>query len=354
MTADLLLVDRCAADVFEFVATDPLMRRAFARAREMFFAGAAPRSDPGESELAHARLMDWFVFDHKLSDGRTPLEVYLRVRGPRLAEAMRAAAEDFRYNVYSVFEVVRVEPGRRLHLRDLADDAEYAVIERSASRELAPGAYVLGRLLPFREAHVLSAALSIWSADAQATIRAAYEQAKQHAGSIYISPLDMEPLFRGPAMLPAPVAGERAPAVETPPPAQPVGPPTREELRVYAALAETPWAALEAAQSRHRFRSPEELRDALDEIHRVFAEREARPRPSRLRARAPADAGPRERVLWRLFAAAAEREIPPDRYLDPAAAQAALRRFRERWLETPQERLGRRSPQEIIDEERGR
>ncbi len=356
MPDDLSLVDECSTALVEFATTDPFMRGALGRAREAFFGGHEPAPDDASRDMANARLLDWFLFDHKLGNGKTPLQVYLRVHGHTLRGDQRAAMRDFRYSVYSVFEVVDVLPGHGMRLRDLADDTEYPVCERAASAELEPGAYVLGRVLPFGDKHLLSAALSIWSRAASPTICAAYERAKKNAGSIYVSPIDMEPLFREPAKLPEPAEAEREPA-EAPAAAEPkLGMPTDEELRVYAALADSPWEALDSVRKHHAIQSPEELRRVMAAVHRVF---ERRPRSASRpaahpRVHVPLAAGPRERVLMRMFAAVAEREITRESHPDPAAARAELHALQRRWLDTRQDRLDSLTPREIIQAERER
>jgi len=166
MPIDPSVVDQCTARLVEYATSDPIMRSALAEAERIFFANRRkPRVSP-DAEMAQVRLLDWFVFDHRVGGGATPLEAYLHIHGRQLAESERNVVRDLRYSVYSVFEVVDVQHGEGVRLRDLADDTEYPVIERSASTVLRPGAYVLGRILPFDDSHVLSAALSVWGRDA--------------------------------------------------------------------------------------------------------------------------------------------------------------------------------------------
>ena len=356
----------------EYATTDPVMHRALATARGVFFGRAAGPRPSDAPDMAEARLLDWFVFDHRPGDGEvTPLDLYLRIHGSHLAGDHRGVVRDFRYSVYSVFEVVHVEPGHGVRLRDLADDTEYPVRERAASTVLTPGAYVLGRILPFGDEHVLSAALSIWSRDAAETVQAAFARARRSAGSLYVSPLDVERLFHAALALPrpteAPARAQRTPVEDTartpmaehPAPESSVreaGLPTTDELRAYAALATNALEVLDLVRQYHAVHTPQQLRQVMDQIHGIMAEGD-RPReaePSTMRVRVPAGAGPRERVLMRMFAAVAEREIDPPRVSDPGAARAALRDLQRRWLDTRQEHLDSLSPREIIERERAR
>jgi len=368
MPVDLAIVDECTARLVEYATGDPIMRRALAEAESVFFANRAkPRVSP-DAEMAQARLLDWFVFDHRVGGGATPLEAYLHIHGARLAEDERNVVRDLRYSVYSVFEVVDVQHGEAVLLRDLADDTEYPVVERSASTVLRRGAYVLGRVLPFDDSHVLSAVLSVWGRDATHSIRSEFERARSNAGSIFVSPLDMEGLFGRSPQLPRP-APELADTDEIAEPVLPPEPqledderpardgvPSIEELTTYASLSTSPFEVLDIVQQYHDIRTPEELRTVLDSIHRVLDESaESRAdEPFMLRVEVPLAAGPRERVLMRMFAATAQHEITQERYPEPATARSAFRELQRRWLDTRQERLDSVTPREIIEAERTR
>lgn len=388
MSQAIQLVDACSAALVEFARTDPLMRRALEQARKVFFRGTNyPRyaQDARQRDMAEARLLDWFVFDYSLGDtGATPLDTYIRLKGPTLDPHNHDALEELRQSVYGVFEVMESRPGQGMTLRDLADDTLYPVRERTASKLLGAGTYVLGRVIPSGDEHMLSAALSVWSEDARHTISAAYQRTRAQAGSLYISPLDMEALFcEAPRLAGPPGPQSEAPAPspevapEPPAPAAPVEeeirirprrtlrldqlPPrdtaaTDEDIRNYAAHARSPLEVLEIARARHPIRTTEALQQLMERVHSIWPEYEhvLAATSFEFDVDIPQSAGPRERALMEQFAAIAQSEITSDKYPTFALARAQLRTARRRWLDTRQEQLEYLTPREAIHAERQR
>ena len=389
MPQDTELVDECSAELVEFARTDPFMRRALAQARKVFFRGSDEplyARDEQQREMAQARLLDWFVFDYQLqADGPTPLDTYIRLKGQALDIDKLAVLRDLRHSVYGVFEVMESRPSQGMTLRDLADDTPYPVRERTASTHLSAGTYVLARVIPMRDEHVLSAALSVWSEDARDTILAAYQRTRAQAESIYISPLDMEKLFcEAPRLAapPVPQTQEAAPPAEPAAPAPPpesapveedirIRPrptlnlgqtpprqtaPADEDIRAYAANAQSPLEVLEIVRARHPVHTAEELQQVMERVHRIWPEYERTPasKSFELDVNIPVTAGPRERALMRQFAAIVQREITTDKYPAFALARAEMRTLQRRWLDTRQERLDYCTPREIIQAERER
>ncbi len=76
-------------------------------------------------------------------------ELYLEFHGRHLDPAGRDFVETVAMTVNSFHQVLDVEPGRRLLLRDLLLGGEHHVYEEQASRTLQPGAIIYGRVVPF-------------------------------------------------------------------------------------------------------------------------------------------------------------------------------------------------------------
>jgi len=376
MPHDIALVDECSADLIEFARTDPLMRRELDRARAVFSGDADEQAHvpDQQQDMDQARLLDWFLFDYRLGDdGVTPLEAYRRLKLSGLSEEKQRVLEDFGKSVYGVFEVTESQPGEGVTLRDLADEKEYIVQERQASMVLARGTLVLGRVIPSDDRSVLSAALSVWSEDAQSMIRSAYERARTNADSMYVSPIDMEKLFWETPRLAAPPEPEVQPDDEP-------GFPDIEEcitieaadrsvrfrvtlsddaslddcIRAVAAATQNPLEVLEHVRARHPICTADEFRKTMDHIHRVCVEYEQAPPVQHfdITANIPLGAGPEERSLTRQFAGLARGEITAERYSTLKLASDQLHITHRRWLDTRQEALGHLTPREVIERER--
>ncbi len=86
------------------------------------------------------------VYQHRF-DGRTLVEWFLEARGARLSTRERAWLAAQRAAGLSVWEVLDVDPGATLTLRDLLTGAERVVRERSASRTTARRDTLLARVV---------------------------------------------------------------------------------------------------------------------------------------------------------------------------------------------------------------
>jgi hypothetical protein len=77
----------------------------------------------------------------------TIAELYAQDRGPRLDPLERSLIEAANRTPYSFYEACSVEPGKRIHLRDIFTGNEITVQERSASRHIESADIVFGRVI---------------------------------------------------------------------------------------------------------------------------------------------------------------------------------------------------------------
>ena len=92
------------------------------------------------------KLAYHFLFDHRLNDGRSPVEAYLEERGhppdPREESVLRRlAASQLR-----PYEVEEVRPGGGISLRDLWTNRPLLVTERSSAPGMAPRDILVARV----------------------------------------------------------------------------------------------------------------------------------------------------------------------------------------------------------------
>ncbi len=88
----------------------------------------------------------WSVYNFEV-DGRTVAEAYLDRHGSRCTPDERAWMNAQRAAWLSVWEVLAVDPGRTVTLRDLLSDEQRTVQERRGSRSLVPRDAVLARIV---------------------------------------------------------------------------------------------------------------------------------------------------------------------------------------------------------------
>lgn len=118
------------------------------------------------------RFLTWFAFDYTLDDGRTLVEQLAADPGALQlddAEARLIASwAGVRLRPYAIADVRK---GQGMRVRDLLDDAEYAIEDRSASRRVAPGEVLVTHLTPAGERHYIGGAVAHLTADTSEKLR---------------------------------------------------------------------------------------------------------------------------------------------------------------------------------------
>ena len=99
----------------------------------------------------------WMVFNWEITlaasakklqplQGKTVAEILLQDPAPRMDLLERRVAEAANRNPYRFFEVLRVDPGKRVYLRDVLIGSEHTVQERSGSHYMKPHGLLFGRV----------------------------------------------------------------------------------------------------------------------------------------------------------------------------------------------------------------
>ncbi|MBL8863399.1 MAG: hypothetical protein JNK02_15515 [Planctomycetes bacterium] len=203
---------------------DSFFRRAAARlgahpewARELqasereFFPGGRPA---GADDGARRRHLEWFLLERV--DARGPELALERAAQTVLADDPALGApwfESLRESHVGVFEVTGAEPGEGLWLRDLGGRGEFPVADATASRILAQGDVIAGRIFALPGgAHRLSPAAACHrDARLAAALRADFEAAReQRRGVLRVGQREIEDMFfGGAAPLDAPAEARR-------------------------------------------------------------------------------------------------------------------------------------------------
>jgi hypothetical protein len=132
---------------------------ALAEAMEEFFGW--PEEEEAEEmglENHEAVFYPWFLFKWRIDPaddesslagpaGQSIVQSYLRAHGRKLDPMERQYLEGFANAPFSFFEIVDVEPGKSVVLRDLLLDRDYSVLEKSASGSLHEGDVVFGTVI---------------------------------------------------------------------------------------------------------------------------------------------------------------------------------------------------------------
>ncbi|MYN67405.1 MAG: DUF2384 domain-containing protein [Acidobacteria bacterium] len=114
--------------------------------REFGAAWASFREDFRSLREAVPLAAPWSVYNFEV-DGRTAVEAYLERHGHRCTADERAWLNAQRAAWLSVWEVVAVDPGKTVKLRDLLSDVQRTVQEKRGSRTLVPRDTILARVV---------------------------------------------------------------------------------------------------------------------------------------------------------------------------------------------------------------
>ena len=132
----------------EFAARVP--RRERDRAMTLFAEARSPSTETPEGRQADTvAFMEWLINDYRLrSSGRTIVEKILVTRPHGLTPGARALFASWRDVPVTLYDVVAVEPGTAVTLRELFSPGLHRVADVRGSRALARWDVVATRLIP--------------------------------------------------------------------------------------------------------------------------------------------------------------------------------------------------------------
>lgn len=114
--------------------------------------------DDDDDDAVLAALQDPIVIDAALTEGGW-FALFLEDRGPLLPDDEALLAQAWALVPRTVYEVLEVDPGRGLRVRDLATGDRIDVSERTFSGQASAGTFVCGRAVPDGEGHQFVGAL---------------------------------------------------------------------------------------------------------------------------------------------------------------------------------------------------
>ncbi len=150
-----------------------LSRAELHRAAHEFFgepldlAVEALRRGTDEAEDEWSLFQHWCIYDFRLSTGQTLIAQFLAERGPSLPPDERAILEEWQDTAICLYEVLDLEPGKSLTLRDVFSGEIHRVGNVRGSLSAARWDLMAARLLRVRGEPQLEAVASFFSAHAR-------------------------------------------------------------------------------------------------------------------------------------------------------------------------------------------
>jgi tetratricopeptide (TPR) repeat protein len=119
----------------------------FETAFEFFLNRKFQIPDDEKGMIEFQRALDYFVHDYRLPDGKRVIEHFAAEQGKHLSAEERALIDDWQHSRLTAFEVLAVERGRGMRLRDLVSGEEFDVREKRGTQDLNRWEIVVSRLM---------------------------------------------------------------------------------------------------------------------------------------------------------------------------------------------------------------
>jgi len=119
----------------------------FENAYEFFVGEKFKVPNDQDDMIDFQRALDYFVHDYRLPDGKRVIERFAAEHGKRLSAEERALIEGWQHSRLTAFEVIAVEPGVGMRLRDLVSGEEFDVREKRGTQDLNRWEIVVSRLM---------------------------------------------------------------------------------------------------------------------------------------------------------------------------------------------------------------
>ena len=140
------------------------------RAPQEFFEGRFELPDrrlqmvETEAEADFGAFLEWLIHDFRLSTGQTPIARFLAERGHSLPAEERAILEEWQDAVVGLHEVIDLEPGKSLTLRDVFTGETFQVREVRGSLSAARWDLLSNRVIRVQGERQLSGSVTAFNA----------------------------------------------------------------------------------------------------------------------------------------------------------------------------------------------
>ncbi|MCL6635499.1 MAG: SEC-C domain-containing protein [Peptococcaceae bacterium] len=118
-----------------------------ARAQDLYLGCLNGELADRDDDFTMERCFEWFIFDYKLSSGRTVIETFREEHPHDLDEKEAVLLRDWARSRISLYEVTGVLPGEGLYIKDLLVRREIKVRDANAAAEIEAGNILLMRVL---------------------------------------------------------------------------------------------------------------------------------------------------------------------------------------------------------------
>jgi len=127
-----------------------------ARAQDLYLGCLDAQLADRDDDFTMERCFEWFIFDYKLSSGRTVIETFRDDNSHILSSREASLVRDWARTRISLYEVTGVIPDEGLYIKDLIGQREFKVRDINAAAEIVTGNILLMRVLKVGEEYEFS------------------------------------------------------------------------------------------------------------------------------------------------------------------------------------------------------
>ncbi len=136
------------AKIYEYFFNSPEFKEETIRALREFF--NRPDLDRGGSlemnDKSEGFFNEWFLYDFKMVNGDTPIEYFTRSNPFELKDLELEFYRNLLNNKFGIFEVLEIELGRSMFIKDLQTGKKWKIFENKATYNSEIGNIFFGRV----------------------------------------------------------------------------------------------------------------------------------------------------------------------------------------------------------------
>lgn len=136
-----------------------------------------------EDDFIMERCFEWFIFDYKLTSGRTVIETFRKEQSASLDERQALLLREWVHSRISLYEVTAVLPEEGITIKNMLDPGEVKISDINAPGEIEAGSVLLIRLLKVGNEYEFSTSgLALPAGYKEPLLKKLWQDREQYAG----------------------------------------------------------------------------------------------------------------------------------------------------------------------------
>jgi len=360
MKLDTKIID-FIIDIMEFCERDPYLSKELIKERERFFTTTPELYYKTFEEInsVEQRFADYYIFTcvsqyYEMS----PLEVFLSKNLFKYNKKDQNILQGFRNDIFDIFNIVKVVVGSYFIAKNFTSNQEYKVWESNATYQIKEGDHVVGRILPHETDYALCNFNILCPKDFTYSLKRLRrndpseiihsitplmieKEIYQACQNFNVEENSLEFVEKKLKHFLKKYLGKKAPSIKN--------------LRKKINKITDPFPLMRELSGEFNFSSDDEL----IEFQKIFMDFWNLSSRDEFKGESPQEVneqsmGPQEKELILDLMRQIQSSINPNNFSNQEELDKAIKKCQDQWLQQPQEELDRKTPWEVILDERKR